>query len=200
MSLTLVELANALKEEVSWLHLRWHDFRALYGTDAARIELLNKAAPDFFGNLQRAMFEGVLLHICRITDRPVIAGHATLTIQRIPEQCHSPELKDKLEALIKIALEKVGFAREWRNRILAHKELPLPAGAPANPLPLASRQSVEEALKVIRDVMNAVHFHLESSMVGYEHAIPAIGGVDLLLHHLRKGVEAREDELGSRSR
>ena len=70
MPTPLGEIHYALHNEVAWLHLKWKDFRALFGRDQETIDLLNAAAPAFFHALQRMMWEDVLLHLCRLTDPP----------------------------------------------------------------------------------------------------------------------------------
>ena len=67
-------LCYELRNELTWLHLKWHDFRVLYANTQETIDLLSEAAPDFFYNLQRMMWEDVLLHLCRITDPPKVSG------------------------------------------------------------------------------------------------------------------------------
>jgi hypothetical protein len=39
----------ALWKEVVWLHWNWGEFVELFGSKPTRIELLNEAAPRFFG-------------------------------------------------------------------------------------------------------------------------------------------------------
>ena len=82
-------------------------------------------------------------------------------------------------------------------RRLAHKELPSPDGSPSKPLATASRKHVEDALRPMRDAMNAIQFRKMGSSTGYEHSIGALGGVDSLLFYVDKGLEAvrrdRED-------
>ena len=84
MPTPLGEIHHELHEEVSWLHLKWNQFRALYASTDETIDLLNATAPTFFKNQCRIMWEDALLHLCRVTDRPKSCGKPTLTIMRIP--------------------------------------------------------------------------------------------------------------------
>lgn len=43
----------ALYTEVAWLHVKWREYCALYGTSPERIEILNRAAPRFLLELGR---------------------------------------------------------------------------------------------------------------------------------------------------
>ncbi len=65
----LGELHHTLYNEVAWLHLKWQDFRTLFGGTEQTIELLNQTAPSFFHHLQRTLWEDVLLHFVQ-THRP----------------------------------------------------------------------------------------------------------------------------------
>ena len=73
-----------LRSEVVWLCLNWQDLRAIFVSGKETLDLLNRAAPRFFSNLQRMMFENALLHLCRLTDPLRSAGKDTLTILRLP--------------------------------------------------------------------------------------------------------------------
>lgn len=52
MGSPLGEIYHVLSDEVSWLHLKWNDFRALFA-EPENVELFNAAAPVFFHDLQR---------------------------------------------------------------------------------------------------------------------------------------------------
>jgi hypothetical protein len=71
-----------------------------------------------------------------------------LTIQRIPPLV-DVAVKQKLKALVDLAVDKTGFAREWRNRRLAHMALPPLPGDVANPLANAIRQHVEDSVPAL---------------------------------------------------
>jgi hypothetical protein len=195
MSETLGKLHYELHNQIAWLHLKWKDFRALYAATPETIDLLNEAAPEFFHNLQRTMWEDVLLHLCRITDLPKSGGKNTLTIRRIAEIIPDPQLRKKVASQVKDVIQKIKFARDWRNRRLAHRELPPLDGHVPQPLADASRKHVEDALAAIRETMNIIERHYLNSAIAYEHSIEALGGVDALLSRLKTGVAACRAEL-----
>ena len=116
MPAPLGELHYELYEEIAWLHLKWNDFRGLYASAPETVELLNAAAPDFFRNLQRMMWEDVLLHLCRLTDPPKSVGKDTLTVRRLPDDIPDRALRDQVKALADDAKQKTQFVRDWRNR------------------------------------------------------------------------------------
>jgi hypothetical protein len=71
MGRELGELHHALGNELTYLHLKWKKYCALFGTSPERIDLLNEAAPDFFGKLQHILGDDVLLHLCTRSKRKV---------------------------------------------------------------------------------------------------------------------------------
>lgn len=194
MPVPLGEIYYALHNEVVWLYLKWKAFRALFARSPETIKLLNVAAPAFFHELQRMMWEDILLHLCRLTDPPQSMGHDNLTVRRLPDSIPDANLQNQVRPLVDASRQKTEFARDWRNRRLAHKELPPTAGQVAQALASASCQHVEDALAAIRRTMNCIEQHYLDSPVSYEHSIEALGGVESLLMCLREGVDAKHIE------
>jgi AbiU2 len=124
-----------------------------------------------------------------VTDPPISAGKHTLTIRRLPDLVSDASLRLELTALVDDARSKTAFARDWRNRRLAHKELHR-----SQPLASASRKHIEDALAAIRLVINRLEQTYLNKTVSYEHTIPDLGGVASLILVLRKGVETRRAE------
>ena len=187
----LGEIHYSLGNEVASLHLKWNDFRALFA-DRDVVSLLNSAAPMFFHDLQRMMWEDLLLHLCRVTDRPQSGRHAHLSVRRLPNLVSDEELRKEIQALADDADEKTQFARDWRNRRLAHEELSI--GDTAQRLASATMQQVEYALAAICRPINLLEERYLGTPVTYQDPIPALGGVDALLATLKQGVDTRRIE------
>lgn len=185
-----------LFNECAWLHVKWREYVRLFGVDEARIELLNKTAPGFFRLVEDSLFEDVVLHIARLTDPERVGssgGRATLTVQRLPKLV-AEAIRPEVGAKLTLALEVTAFARDWRNRHVAHLDLHLALDQGAEPLAHASRQSVRTGLDSITDLLNIVETHyrggpVEYAAVGYE------GDADSLVYFLKKGLEAQAAEL-----
>lgn len=188
MGSQLGEIYHLLSDQVAWLHLKWDIFRELYA-DRDTVDLLNSAAPAYFHELQRQTREDIFLHLCRVTDPPLSAGKPTLTLRRLPGSVSDQAVRLNLQGLVDDAVQKTAFARDWRNRRLAHTELNR-----SQPLAPASRKHVEDALNAIRQVMNRLEQTYLNKTVSYEHTIPDLGGVASLIAVLRKGVGARRAE------
>jgi hypothetical protein len=189
MPAPLGEIHYALHNEVAWLHVKWKNYRALFARDQETIDLLNAAAPAFFHALQRMMWEDVLLHLCRLTDPPKSVGRDNLTVRRLPDTTPDPNLQNQVRPLVDDVNQRTQFARDWRNRRLAHRELPPTSGQAAQPLASISRQQIEDALGAIRRTMNCIEQHYLHAPVSYEHSVEALGGVESLLARLRKSVQ-----------
>ena len=197
MGSPLGDVYHALGDEVAWLHLKWNDFRELFA-DSDLVDVLNSAAPAFFHDLQRQSWEDLLMHLCRVTDRAKTFGKENLTIRLLPDLVSSQQLKVELERLINVAVDATDFARDWRNRRLAHEELRV--GRNVTPLASAKFDYIDTALTAIRTVLNRLEQHYLDKTVSYEDTIPALGGVQSLIAIVRKGVETRRSERDAKLR
>ena len=128
---------NALWNEVAWLHAKWHEYKELYGEKPPRLELLNRASGFFFRIVQDTLWENTLLHLARLTDPSRSAGRQNLTVLQLPSLVNDPGLREQLEALLTEAKSKAEFARDWRNRHIAHRDLDKALGKGAEPLAAA---------------------------------------------------------------
>ena len=188
MGSELGEVYHSLSDQVAWLHLKWDTFCELFA-ERDTVDLLNSAAPAYFHELQRQTWEDVLLHLCRVTDPPLSAGKSNLTLRRLPDLVSDQMLRTNIQAQVDDAVKKTSFARDWRNRRLAHTELNR-----SQRLASASRKHVEDAMAAIRLVVNQVEQRYLNKTVSYEDTIPDLGGVASLITVLQKGVEARRAE------
>jgi AbiU2 len=185
----LGSLYHRLWRECAWLHLKWNNFEVLFGTKPERIDLLNLAAPVFFNFVQDTVWEDILLHICRLMDPANTGKKCNLTLSALPNLLDS-EARREVENLLKIATSKCAFARDWRDRRIAHRDRDLTLKKNAKPLAIATRRSVKDALQAIGSVLNVVELQYTGRTVGYEHVFPGRGGAEALLYVLRDGVEA----------
>ncbi|GLR90887.1 hypothetical protein [Bradyrhizobium iriomotense] len=182
---------SALWQELAVLHLYWAEYKELFGTKPSRIDLMNQAAPAFFHMLQEELWDSRLMHLARITDSPKSLGKDNLTIRNLPGLIDDAALKAKITTLVDQALGATKFCRDWRNRHIGHIDLALATGAPATPLAPASRKQVNDALKAIADVMNALDAHYFDSETGYDRPI-RINGALAFLFVLNDGIKAHE--------
>jgi len=182
-------LYHALYTEVVWLHAKWLQYRQLFGHSAQRIDLLNRVASHLVGIVQDTLWEDVVLSLARLTDPTETGKRANLTLQRLSGTIPDTTLAHDVGHLVADVLTKVAFARDWRNRHLAHRDLDLALDR-AHPLEGASRGHVEAALLSIRAVMNRIARHYWDSETVYERFFADGRDAESLLHYLTAGVLA----------
>lgn len=179
-------------QEVARLHKKWADYVALFGTNPERIELLNRAAPSFFRSVQDALWENTLLHLARLTDRPRSAGKDNLSIRLLAQLVADTAIGTSTSSLAQEALNATAFARDWRNRRLAHADLDLAINPVAQPLEPASRAAVKAALQSIVAVVNTVASHYLNSTTHFDLGFDESDAASLL-HIIRDGIEWDEE-------
>lgn len=188
MGRELGSVHNALYNELVSLHTRWILYRQLFA-QPDRIALLNEAAGFLFHVLQNVMYENVILGLARLTDPPRSAGKDNLTLRRLPDLIPDASLCLEVEDLVQKALDACEFARDWRNRRLAHNDLALLLATSTDPLSGVSRNDIEGALDAFRNLVNRLEQHYRHSEVAYQQVVLGLGTGDSLVSYLRKGVQ-----------
>lgn len=188
----LGRLYYALFNELAWLHFKWGEYFELFGTKPTRIDLINRAAGDFFRIVQDALWEESLLHIARLTDSPRSAGKDNLSIRALPKLIANAKIRESVQKSINAVLASSEFARDWRNRHIAHRDLKLALAEGAEPLKPASRVAVEDALADLSEVLNTISRTLMDSTTIY-NGLGARHGAVSLLYVLDDGLRVEQD-------
>jgi AbiU2 len=190
---------SALWQEVAWINKKWAQYVELFGTSPERIDLLNRAAPSMIRTVQDTLWEDVLLHLARLTDPPKSMGKANLSVRHLTALLTSSPINTKAESLAVAALDACEFARDWRNRRLAHRDLDLALGQSVQPLAPASRAAVKASVTALEELLNAVSLHYLDSTTFFDLGP---GGEDAvsLLYLLRDGLQFRDDRLARMKR
>src|SRR5882672_1280640 len=97
MGEALGSLYHALWQSLAHLYGNWNEYVVLFGTRPSRIDLMNRAAPTFFGMLQNELWNLTILHMARITDSPRSVGRPNLSIRALPELIADTALKPEVE-------------------------------------------------------------------------------------------------------
>lgn len=185
---------SALWQEVTWIHKKWAQYVELFGTSAERIELLNQAAPSMFRTVQDTLWEDVLLHLARLTDPPKSSGKSNLSVRHLAELVGTSLIGGSVAPLAEATLVSCEFARDWRNRRLAHRDLDLALGQSVQPLAAASRASVKVALAALDELLNSISGHYLDSTTMFDLGPSGEDAVSLL-YLLRDGLESRAERL-----
>lgn len=185
-----------LHSEVICLHGRWRVYCDLYGKSAARINLLNRAAPGFFGILQGMWLNDVQLTLSKLGDPAGTGERTNLTLERFLQVVSAicrPQLSAKLTQLVaeyRTACQKV---TERRNKDIAHFDykIHVKPERKAEILPGPSRREIDAALCALRQFMRAVCEHFGHTYMVYE-AFSPLGGANQLLHLMKEGLRYEE--------
>lgn len=190
----LGELYTELWQDLARLHLKNEEYLALFSADQARFELLNRSAPRFFRLIQNSLWNDILLGITRISDTPNTGKSENLTVHRLPKLNSHFDIAENLNLLLNEVDTSTKFARDWRNRHIAHRDLPLALqDQHAEPLAEASLNHVKEALSAIGKVLNCISQRYQGSTTMFEFGfVSSPKGAKSMLFYLKEGVEAVE--------
>ncbi|WFP61369.1 hypothetical protein [Mesorhizobium sp. WSM4904] len=183
-----------LIQELSNIYLVWGQYKILFGTRESRVDLLNSAAGGFFGLIQDNIWHQVLLSISRLTDRPTIAGHATLTVRRLADLIADQTTAEAVRAEVDLAMKAQEFCRDWRNNLIGHNNLDMRVNPAARSLAPASERQVDDALAALAGVLNTLASHYLLPKTLFED----VSDASALLYVLHDGVAARKERQARR--
>jgi hypothetical protein len=187
----LGEIFHRLWAETATVHDSWDIFRLLFVESRETLETLNATAGGFFHDIAGVLGDSVILHICRLTDPPSTGSFDNLSLGKLPELISDAKLKANVSGLVAAAQRDSVFARDWRNKWIAHKDLVTKYGD----LPPATVEAVKRSLAAIRDVIHAIeHEYLDGSKTQFDFSMDAAGGVHSLVFYLNQGLAAVEKE------
>jgi hypothetical protein len=192
MGQELGDLYSALWQEIAWIHSKWDEYVVLYGTKPERIDLLNRAAPAFFRLIQDVLWEDIVLHIARLTDSPKSLGKPNLSINRLAPLITDASLCAKVELLVATCVSASEFAKDWRNKHLAHRDLARAIAEVADPLMPASRAHVVKVLTSLTDLLNSLSLHYFDSTTFFE-GTGSLGDAESLLYILDDGLKVADE-------
>lgn len=121
----------------------------------------------------------------RARGDPVRTGkHRNLSIKVIPILCEA-SLKVHIQSHVDRAVEAAGFARDHRNRRIAHLDYDLALGREPEPLPAGSLEKAELSLDSIHAVLDTVYVQTSGSRID-NLAKAVVPGVEALLAYTRQ--------------
>jgi hypothetical protein len=197
MPLALADLHWHLEDELTWMHVTWKEYLELFAANDRRIDLINATAPNFFVHYEDMVWRDTMLNLCRVTDPPSSVGKSNLTIRRLAAAVDHAGLKTKVCTEVEAAVKATEFARDWRNRRIAHRSLDLVLNPQLKPLANASRRQVEDAFTAIEIPMNSIGTHYEGVHHDFAGVITAFSGSKALVYFLSSGLEADQVRKGA---
>ena len=193
MSSELGSLCHDLQQEVDCLYDKWDVFRELFEQGPER----NKPPLTFFIFFASCLFEDAMLHLCRLTDPPDTRVRTqgkmeirhNLTVMGLERAISDSVLSAKVRAEAHRVKRRCGFAREWRNRRLAHTDLKTSRSNNSG-LPSVSADSIRDGLKSTRTLLNLVEEYYDRPPFGL---LPDPWGAKSLVWHLEKSVRTDDE-------
>jgi AbiU2 len=184
---------EALDEETNWLHGRWKIYRQLFGTSPERVEVLNESAGAFFYIIQTVLMNDVELTLSKFADAARTSGRHNLTLESL--------VKDVSQFDATLCKELNGMLVDYRrlcqkvihrrHKQLAHFDLATLMAEKSTPIPGASRQEIEDALRALRMFMNALQRKFTDAETAYGEIVLTTDG-DQLLSVLQRGLRYQE--------
>jgi HEPN superfamily AbiU2-like protein len=177
-----------LWQDLATLHLKWNEYRPLFGTNEACFATMNRAAPGFFALVYDMWWHEILLTLWKLTDD----DDRTLSIRRLPPMVPLP-LRTQLEPKIGDAVAACKFTQKGRHNLLAHRNADI--AMKLKPTPESSREDVRKAIEALDTVFDLVHgaYTGEEPMM-WDH-LNARGGSEYLLWIVRRGLAARDEDI-----
>ena len=160
--LEIREKYEPLFHDICHLHRKWGIFRQIFVSGENVVELLNGVAPGFFRVCKDLLADDILLSISRLADPKQTFKSDNLSLEQLIYSVDArqyPDLMRETEQLFRVARDKCAFAREQRNKRIAHNDLLTKLQAETLSSPTTT--NVEAALETIRALMNAIekYFH-----------------------------------------
>ena len=189
----LGRFAFALGKEIANLSVSYTGYMQLYETNQSRRDLIDEAAPAFFGLVKYLIASELMLGLCRITDPAKTMGKCNLTVQALEALVEtmlpggSSVLKQPVDAS-KIATQ---FARDWRNRLYAHRDKGLSLNDGTSPLlAQANVKDIDVAISALNEVMMVLLTKFGWTSCDFRRVSGGIGAMGLL-RVIDEGLQAR---------
>ncbi len=185
----LGDIYTILSNELTWLCWLWHEYTELFATES-RLDIANNSAPFFFSIVQQNLWESVLLGISRLAGPKDTYRKQNLSLSRLVEMIDRTEVKVDAKARLQQLVDVSFFAKDWRDRHIAHRDLALSLGDRSKPLASATKAQVDVCLSQAGDLLNAVSLSYTQTETAYSFPHGQQGAVDLL-YVLRDGLRRR---------
>jgi len=142
-----------IKNDLFSLRYEWRIYTSLFGTNPERVELLNEVSAQVAGTIDRHLFEGCIIAICRLTDPEEFlrSGSKNISVKHLVRFMKTDKQKEHISDLINDCISKASFARSWRNKKIAHSDLDVRKKAKL--METASRFKVSEAIDAIARII-----------------------------------------------
>lgn len=186
------ELATRVLEieaRIDEIEDRWALLLELYGTSAARVDVLRRAGPMAFGLLEDLLWEDVVVRLARVTNGPAIRGRRLVTLSSLPQLVGDAAFRPALAVLIGRARIAVDGARRHRESAVTPSDGIVVRAMPTA-LPLDQRAKVQEAIDAVRAVLQSLLKHYVKADRTPRHHLPVVTATAQLFATLQAEIQA----------
>lgn len=185
---------KTLENEVVWVHAEWVNYRQLFATSDRRLRLLRQCANQFFKIIRVVLTDDILMSLSRLTDPAGKGKTKKLSLKQLQKDVQKNgdhELAARLREILDELEKKCKVISPHRNKRLAHSdfETAMKQGPSLGNIPL---KTIEEALALVADFMNAIEGHYYQRETSYEFGIGSARDADALVATLQDGLRFRE--------
>lgn len=179
-----------LDQSVIGLVSLWDVYRSLFGTNKERVDLLNQASGYVTRTIQDSLHERIVLGICQVSDPYVSKGRRNVTVSGLPEFVTAPEHRAAMLPMIDAVRASTSFARDLRNKMIAHADLEAVTGSYA--VDYSTRERIVAAIRSVIVPLRYVHFQYFEATQLY-HAIHPLPNAVGFLRCIYLGVAKVEE-------
>lgn len=144
-----------LDQSVIGLVSLWDLYRSLFGTNKERVDLLNQASGYVTRAIQDSLHERIILGVCQISDPYDSRGRKNVTVLGLPKFLPEPEHCIAMVPMIDAVKASTSFARDLRNKMIAHSDLEAVTGSYA--VDYSTRERIVAAIQSIIVPLRYVH-------------------------------------------
>ena len=154
----LGEKLFVLEPKILRLQHDWQVYRSLFGANEHRWKFLHKAGGTATISIESALWDAVILSLCRLTDLKSSRGSERVTLHQLSPKFISyrdPNCGRDVRKAIKEAVDAVKPIREIRDQRIGHLNLDVALGGKC--VDKVSRAQIEEAVGAIARPIKLIH-------------------------------------------
>ncbi|WP_411958218.1 hypothetical protein [Paracoccus homiensis] len=159
-------LLKFLKFELVHIRLKWRVYQAFYGTNTERLDLLNSVSGTTAVIIQDALYNDVILSLCRLGDRASSRGRANNSYKALLEMLEEGPLKFRLSELIREFGDMCKPLISRRNWFVAHSDRRAVFDGAGEGV--VSGPEVDSAIEAARSVLTFIYSEMFDTMISTE--------------------------------
>jgi hypothetical protein len=179
--------------EIVLLHARWHQWKTLFASERASVDILNATAPIFFAHVQQVLVSDVLLGLSRLFDPPVMGTKENASLRWVLDAVKEDgrnTLAEKLESALAAVAPQIEAARKHRHKRIAHNDRATFLATGTQVLPSISDSDISTLLDAAAQFLNLVTKEYAATQTVFDY-MDAPGDAESLVKHLDHAIQFR---------